>query len=108
AEELKQYESYTRSEDEFRNNPRLGYRWGLGLDVRGPRGALPLSVFLVVKDSLFPYAAIDIPGAALDGGMRWAVLPKRWSPFLGAGVYVPGLGIDLFQSEELRPITVHL
>ena len=97
-----------RSEAELRNNPRRGYKWGLGLDVKGPRGLLALSVFVVVKDSLYPYASMDILGTALDGGIRWAVLPRRWTPFLGVGVYVPGLGIDLFKSEDLRPLTLHL
>ncbi len=35
AAELQQYESYTQSAAESRNNPRHGFRWGMGLDVRG-------------------------------------------------------------------------
>jgi tetratricopeptide (TPR) repeat protein len=89
AAEKQQREAYSQSVLALRDTPRAKRTWGLGFDLFGTRGALAVSGFLVLKGSLFPYMALDLAIGALDGGVRWTLVPKRWGVFLGAGVHVP-------------------
>ena len=89
ATEKQQRDAYSQSVLGLQDTPRVGRTWGFGLELFGTRGALVVSGFLVLKGSLFPYMALDLTMGALDGGVRWALIPKRWGFFVGAGVHVP-------------------
>ena len=89
----------TRSSVTLRENPREGRNWGLGIDLLSTRGSAAFSVFLLLQDKLFPYLALDLNHGGLDAGIQWAFTPKRWSPFVGAGVRIPLKGAMAGEAE---------
>ena len=80
---------------QFQDNPRLGRKWGLGLDFfGGGRGVLVFTATYVARKDLYPYIGADLGFGGVDAGVRWTLISSRFTPFLGAGVHVgiPGLG----------------
>jgi hypothetical protein len=107
-----------QAESEFQKNPRIGRRWGLGFDLSSTRGYAAVLGILVVRDQVFPYLAVDLYGG-LDGGVRWAPIKRKWSPFVGAGMHVSigepdessGLTIEDSDRDKWREVSafnVHL
>lgn len=107
-----------QAESDFQRNPRIGRNWGLGFDFMSTRGYAAVSGLLVLHDQVFPYLAVDLYGG-LDGGVRWAPVKRKWSPFVGAGLHVslgeadapPGTTIEDSGRDKWREVSafnVHL
>jgi tetratricopeptide (TPR) repeat protein len=70
-------------EKEVTDNPRRGYRWGLGGDFLG-RGLLAVSGTMLIREHWFPYLAFDLlSGPAVDAGVRFVPGHHPFSPYVG-------------------------
>jgi tetratricopeptide (TPR) repeat protein len=93
--ERRDEQARTQVEGELLRNPRLKYRWGLGLEVLGTQGALSLSGMLILQGVWVLHVAVDplaltiigAPGVDL-GARRLFPLERLLTPFVGAGIHL--------------------
>ncbi|HEX5061487.1 MAG TPA: caspase family protein [Kofleriaceae bacterium] len=90
------WEQKQKLQQQVRDNPRTEKTFGLGFDLISARGLFTMRGSLAIKHMFFPHVALDIGSQGFDGGIVFAPLAKRWSPFLGIGGHVSfkKLGID--------------
>jgi tetratricopeptide (TPR) repeat protein len=73
------------AEKEVTDNPRRGYRWGIGGDFLG-RGLFAVSGTRLIGEHWFPYLAFDLlSGPAVDAGVRFVPGHHPFSPYFGVG-----------------------
>ena len=84
-------------DEERGENPRLGKRFGIGVDLVSARGALAVTASAVLHRTIIASLAIDLGFPGLDLAVTFAPLPTRWSPYVGAGAHalLGKLGIEV-------------
>jgi hypothetical protein len=81
-------------EDEFKNDPRLLKRWGLGVLLLSTKGIIVLEGHWMPKSWLDVSLGVDLIGPGVDLSVKVVPLVSAWSPTVGLGVHY---GFDAWQ-----------
>ncbi|MFZ5442265.1 MAG: caspase family protein [Myxococcota bacterium] len=93
--ELERKKAFQRAvDDEFKNDPRLLKRWGLGFALISTKGILVLEGHWMPKSWLTVSLAADLIGPGVDLSVKVVPLVSAWSPTIGLGAHY---GFDAWQ-----------
>lgn len=91
-------------EDEYKNDPRLTKRWGIGFLLVSTKGILVLEGHWMPKSWLTVTLAADLIGPGVDLSVKVVPLVSNWSPTVGLGAHY---GFDAWKRSAASTITIN-
>jgi len=91
-------------EDEYKNDPRLTKRWGIGFLLVSTKGILVLEGHWMPKSWLTVTLAADLIGPGVDLSVKVVPLVSNWSPTFGLGAHY---GFDAWKRTATSTITIN-